>query len=197
FRSEGLAAHEPLPEPDADQPAPVSSPPAESASDPAEAIDILQLRRFLRQPVAHYYWQQLRVNLAIAEHQDLDDEPFDLDGLARHQLRSLALEQARLAGSDAASAAIAQVLEQQRLAGELPLPPFDVLHAQALQDELSTQMQAYFDELDGMQPFDQPLQVTVSARHVSLQDSLPSHWVDGAGQAHRFELFTGDIGSRS
>lgn len=181
-----------------DAPAPEQATPLHAPLPALNAtLEIDDLRRFLRQPVVVYYERQLKVNLAPASLTPVDDEPFELDGLQTFQLRATLLEAAHEAGAEQAADAIKQALCRQRLSGVLPLPPFDQLYLQGLQDDLHQQLQAYFELLEGMQQVDTPLMLSAGHESISLHDTLPTYWQDSSGAPHAIRLFVGRLGSRS
>ena len=95
-------------------------------------LDLATLARFLRNPVAAFYREQLGVT-GLDRHEALPDhEPFVLDGLTRHGLRQ------RLMDALAASAepdALGEVLARQQGSGQWPLAGFAARERQQLEAE--------------------------------------------------------------
>ncbi|WP_148716007.1 exodeoxyribonuclease V subunit gamma [Chitinolyticbacter meiyuanensis] len=132
YAREWLSAHEAAPEAVAG-PLPPFQPDA--------ALNLATLRRFLRNPVEAFFAERLKVVLDEVAHDDSDDEPFALDGLARHQLAEAMLSEALQ--MDEAEAAIARGAARLRLAGALPVGGFGALAEQALSAPLAAQVARY------------------------------------------------------
>ncbi|MCL7461675.1 exodeoxyribonuclease V subunit gamma [Pseudomonas sp. NW5] len=110
----------------------------------ALALTPESLQGFLRDPVKFFFTRRLGVHLDEDARAQLDEEPFGLDGLERHQLRQELLEAACLA-LDESGAQVEQALQAAaaRLArsGRLPLAGFGERLGAHLRQPLSAQLQ--------------------------------------------------------
>lgn len=91
-----------------------------------EPITLDELARFLRYPADHFFSRRLGTRLALEFDVVDDDEPFWLDTLQRHQLKSALVDAGRaVADDDGAEAATERALLETaaRLTGHGTLPP--------------------------------------------------------------------------
>lgn len=106
------------------EPAPVehAMPPALA---PVTSLELGQLQQFLRDPLAHFFNQRLKIFFDEAEAPIADEEPFALDGLQRYALSDRLLQSALAATSaDEAEVALNDSAAQMRRGGVLPLAGF-------------------------------------------------------------------------
>lgn len=108
------------------------------------ALSPESLQGFLRDPVRFFFTRRLGVHLDEDARVLVDEEPFGLDGLERHQVRQELLEAACLA-LDAGEAQVELALQAAaaRLArsGRLPLAGFGARLGEQLREPLSAQLQ--------------------------------------------------------
>lgn len=88
--------------------------------DAAQPIELGDLQRFFRHPPRWFFRERLRLDLDEAPAAIEDDEPLDLDGLARHTLRERLF---RDAVAEASEAIAEEPGPLERARGELPPPP--------------------------------------------------------------------------
>ena len=115
------------------------------AFEPDDALSLESLMGFLRYPVRHFFTQRLKVHLDEEVQEQLDEEPFGVDGLQRFQLQQELLANASLALDEGADIEQALQAGAQRLqrSGRLPLAGFgDCLRDEVLAP-LPEQMQRY------------------------------------------------------
>lgn len=107
-------------------------------------IELVDLQRFLRQPVEHFFNARLKVWLQEQEGGTEDDEPFVLDGLQRHKLSQWLLERVQQAPLDADwDSLLVQEAARLQQRGELPLAGFAALTREQLLDPLQDQLARY------------------------------------------------------
>ena len=166
------------------------------AAQPVEdTLELVNLQRFLRQPVEHFFNARLKVWLQEQEKGAEDDEPFTLDGLQRHQLSQWLLERVQQAPLDADWDALLLV-EAERLQqrGELPLAGFAALTREQLLGPLHNQLARYREQA---LLWDQVLTHPV-ALNVSIDEVTVVHWLAGVRQSDhhdgfvRLQLLTGN-----
>lgn len=121
-----------------------SSPAAVAARADAMDLPLDELRRLVRQPVEVFLRSRLGVHFDPVEDAVADEEPFSLDGLARHQIGDALLQ----------SADPALALAQLRLSGQLPMAGFGALQANALAMSLQVVLERRSPWLQG---HDRPL----------------------------------------
>ena len=135
-------------------PLPAPSAHAASASD-VQRLDLGQLGRFLANPIAAFFAQRLKVQQADAADAVRDDEAFSLDGLTQWQLQAALIDPLQHAidamgqadavdlGSADPSELLQALLNDQRLAGQLPLHGFGEVAQTQLRQTLGRLMANY------------------------------------------------------
>ena len=152
----------------------LASPPlAAFLPDPNVALTLTQLTYFLRQPVKAFFRQRLLVQFDEAEEENADDECFALDGLQEYALIQQVLASAMAQADEHQPAFVTRSLAHIRQAGELPLQGFGDLKQQALQQTLTTLLQAWAAELARFPQATERQSVRQSAGEVVLED-----WID-------------------
>ncbi|MCG9696532.1 exodeoxyribonuclease V subunit gamma [Shewanella sp. Isolate11] len=89
-----------------------------------EALELSALIRFFRNPAQYFFNRALKLDLSLNIQTDDNDEPFSLNALSRYQLQAELIDNAIKAGQDMPDSLL---LHKLKLAGELPLKPFDDL----------------------------------------------------------------------
>lgn len=113
-------------------PAPVSGAPQLAPWYPDEPLDAQRLIRFLRQPADTFFRERLNIRINPGTPLDEDDEPFQLDKLEMHQLKSQLIQDALQASDDTRAERIRQTLQRLQGSGRLPLGSAATLTRQAL-----------------------------------------------------------------
>jgi len=165
--------------------------------EPDDALSLESLMGFLRYPVRHFFTQRLKVHLDEEVQEQLDEEPFGVDGLQRYGLQQQLLADASLAleeGADIEQALQAGALRLQR-SGRLPLAGFGQRLRDALLAPLPEQMQRYqaFCEL-WPERLDSPAALAFEHADVELQGWLGGlRRRPGDAQLLRLELQPGGL----
>jgi exodeoxyribonuclease V gamma subunit len=143
---------------------------------PENPLSLNQLTNFLRKPVKAFFRQRLQVVFDDSEQDPDDDECFALDGLQEYtlinDLLASALAQTPVQGMSI-QAQTAHALSNLRKAGQLPLKSLGDRQQQALQNTVTTMLQAW---QDAQHQFSEP-----APRHsvrVALADVVLQDWVD-------------------
>ncbi len=89
-----------------------------------DELELSALIRFFRNPAQYFFNRALKLDLGLDIQTDDNDEPFALDALARYKLQAQLIDEAIKAGEDIPDA---ELLHKLKLAGGLPLKPFDDL----------------------------------------------------------------------
>lgn len=161
---------------------------------PDTALSIGQLQRFLARPVAYFFNQRLNVHFAGPADDALDDEPFALDGLQRHDAMRRVLHAALDAPTDipleqAVTAAV------RRLGDEGRLPPGGF--GAALQEAVTMQARSLATTWKDACLRWLPCEEKFELRHVHgellLEDWLTDMRRDDSGQQRRLELVNGAL----
>ena len=87
-------------------------------------LELSALIRFFRNPAQFFFNRSLKLDLGLNIQADDNDEPFSLNPLSRYQLQALLIDDAIKAGEDQPDETL---LHKLKLAGQLPLKPFDDL----------------------------------------------------------------------
>ncbi|WP_254425058.1 exodeoxyribonuclease V subunit gamma [Rhodanobacter sp. B04] len=164
---------------------------------PDSALNLDQLQRFLRKPVAYFFNQRLKVYFTEAADDVLDDEPFALDGLQRYgatrAVLHAAIDPAVITDPDYAINRATQRLHDEGL-----LPPGGF--GAALQLEIAEQAHALALAWRGACLLWPLTQDKHELRYISdgllIEDWLTDLRHDGAGQQRRLELLSGALLAR-
>lgn len=105
-------------------------------------VTLSQLTRFLRNPVKAFFRQRLLVTFEEDQDENADEECFAVNALEEYGLVQALLATAQTHDAQE-QASVTRALTQLRTAGELPLKGFGDLKQQALQEALSTMLQAW------------------------------------------------------
>ena len=148
-------------------------PPFTAAQGQVPVITLVQLARFLRQPVASFFRERLQVHLDDEPSALRDEELFDLTGLDLYRLLDPALQHApvTLPLQDLSWHAQA-VVQRLRQAGALPLAGVGALEAQKLTHALQTQLAAALRERQACPGAAPRVLVDLAHPQVLLQDAL-------------------------
>ncbi|MGB1220258.1 MAG: exodeoxyribonuclease V subunit gamma [Alcanivoracaceae bacterium] len=97
-----------------------------------------EVARFLRDPVALFFNERLKVRALNTDSGAMDDEPFALDALTSTRINGDLLDAGLRAidNGDDVTDAINREAARLCATGQLPPPPWDSLHADALTDEV-------------------------------------------------------------
>lgn len=117
----GMSGHDYAPEPDEDM----------------STIRLSALADMMVQPLRYYYRQHMQLQEPGLAASLSDEEPFALDGLQRHQLKTSLLAEERLGRADPDTAR-REVLARWRLMDRLPASPLDRLELDWAETELHT-----------------------------------------------------------
>jgi len=165
---------------------------------PETALTLAQLQRFLAKPVAFFFNQRLKVYFSESEDDALDEEPFALDGLQRHEAVSKVLHAALEAdvGTGLAPTVAAAV---RRLGDEGLLPPGGF--GAVLQDEIGQQAQGlaglWQDACQPWLPHEDKFELRHAHGDMLVEDWLTDLRHDAAGRHRRLELVNGALLDRS
>lgn len=157
---------------------------------PDAALSLGQLQRFLARPVAFFFNQRLKVHFTESSDEALDDEPFDLDPLQRHDAIRRVFAAALESNTEQSVASAVR-----RLADEGVLPPggFGAELAQAI----ATQARALTERWEAACTRWQPLEAKHELRYrrgdLLLEDWLTDLRRDAQGQQRRLELVHGEL----
>lgn len=105
-----------------------------------EPLTPLGLQRFLRRPVQQFFAQRFKVYLQSEGVQQEDDEPFALDNLQRHSLKSRLLAEGVRQGL---GFSLDEIAERIRRRGELPMLGFGQQLLDTLSAPLGVQLRYY------------------------------------------------------
>jgi exodeoxyribonuclease V gamma subunit len=147
--------------------------PALESAQGVPVINLLQLARFLRKPVAAFFRERLQVHLE-SDRSDLQDaELFGLGGLDLHQLLERELQHVPTElHTDALPAHVQQVVQRLHQAGALPLAGVGLLEAQKLHARLLAMLGAALRERQAYPHAAERVLVDVTHAQVALQDVL-------------------------
>ena len=171
-------------------PSAVAAPAALEPWLPDAALSLGQLHRFLARPVAFFFNQRLKVHFTESNDEALDDEPFDLDPLQRHDATRRVFAAALESNTEQSVASAVR-----RLADEGVLPPggFGAELAQAI----ATQARALAERWEAACTRWQPLEAKHELRYrrgdLLLEDWLTDLRRDAQGQQRRLELVHGAL----
>ncbi|WP_028764964.1 exodeoxyribonuclease V subunit gamma [Shewanella colwelliana] len=87
-------------------------------------LELSALIRFFRNPAQYFFNRSLKLDLNLSIQADDNDEPFSLNPLSRYQLQSGLIDDAIRQQQESPDS---QMLHKLKLAGQLPLAPFDDL----------------------------------------------------------------------
>ena len=143
---------------------------------PAASIELGQLQQFLRDPLAHFFNQRLKIFFDEGEAPVADEEPFALDGLQRYALSDRLLQSAIAADSaDEADAALRDSAAQMLRSGALPLAGFGARVQEDLVAPLPDLLERYRGQLQQWPTLlRSPLAVDFHHRGVRLEGWLSS-----------------------
>jgi len=131
-----------------------------------EALSLQQLARFLKNPVKVFC--RVRLDVVFDDLNELDDdEVFALDGLSRHGLLSVLLDDPQAAVRDDMEHAIARRLQRLQGSGVLPMHALGARVAQQLQQE-ALPMLKYWDDLQRLYATEQA-NVPLDFAHADVQ----------------------------
>jgi exodeoxyribonuclease V gamma subunit len=139
-----------------------------------QTITLDMLSGFLRNPVRYFFHRRLKARLNGALPATVDAEPFDLDGLQRHQMREALLRAVFAeAGASEPRAVLRQAAERLRRGGLLPLAGFGERWQEDLLAPLPEQWRRYA-ELRAQCPRRPTLPVTLrfTREDMTLDDAL-------------------------
>ncbi len=148
------------------------------------ALALDPLLRFLRNPVKAFFRTRLDVVFDPADEAIDDDEPFGLDGLARHGLLDQLLAEAtagpagRPSAPVDAEAGLRAGLARLQGAGQLPMGPLGRLAADTLLQTTQPMLQAWFQALQDLPQALPPLPLRLDHAGLSLSD-----WLSGLRSA--------------
>ena len=145
-------------------------------------LTVSGLASFLRNPVKAFFQARLQVRVADRDQAVDDDEAFDLDGLARYQLRETALAGAlRDVDADGADIddAIARHLERIRASGALPMRELGAREANAMDEVLRPMLVRWQASRRSHPRRVDPLPLRVAHPAPGIDDWLGDLWTDG------------------
>lgn len=140
-------------------------------------VTLAELAGFLRHPVKTFYRRRLGAHLELSAEHAEDEEPFALDPLGRWALSDAILAEAAQTLLVSALRADTRTLIEAALgararAGQLPLPPFDQVLREELEDRLFEPLQR-FQRLVGDGGRVLPVEpVSLAVDEIRLEDSL-------------------------
>ena len=157
-------------------------PPLEVAQG-VPVITLLQLARFLRQPVGAFFRERLQVHLDDERSDLRDEELFGLAGLDLYQLLDHELRHVPTElNTDTLPAHVQQVVQRLRLAGALPLAGVGTLEAQKLNARLLAMLGAALRECEAYPHTAERVLVDVPHAEVALRDTLGDVLTGEGGQ---------------
>ena len=157
-----------------------------------------ELARFLRDPVALFFNERLKVRSLPQDDNALDDEPFSLDALASNAIAGDLLDAALRAIREAGDINDAISGQAQRLCatGQLPPPPWDGLHVDVLAEEIRQLARAWQQALSQWPQEAEAQELVVSDLHGEAAFSVEG-WLRNlrrnGDQLCQLLPFTGDI----
>ena len=144
YAREWRAAHDAIAAGEPPTPVPPNSPSASFSPDRTNPLTIVQLARFLRNPVKAYFKMRLSVVFDDDEQEDTDEESWGIAGLDRYGLLQELLDQAPPdASADQLRAYVARALRQMRLAGRLPISGMGEFALQELDQTVTPMLMAW------------------------------------------------------
>lgn len=165
---------------------------------PDTALSLGQLQRFLARPVSYFFNQRLKVYFTPADDDALDDEPFGLDGLQRHDAMRRVLQAAL--DTDTGHAVEQNVADAVRRLGEEGLLPPGGFGA-ALQDSLAVQARGlaalWQDACQRWLPHQDKFELRHAHDDVRVEDWLTDLRQDADGRHRRLELVNGHLLDKS
>lgn len=173
-------------------PAETALPPLVEAGSSVLDKDLGQLQHFLRNPVAHFFTQRLKVYLDDSTVIEQDEEPFTLAGLDLYSVKRQLLTQASLNLAQP-QRALEQAIAQLARQGQLPLAGFGELWQTSLIPDLLSQLTRYQLLLQAW-PTSLLSPLLVGAQHaqIALTGWLGDLYQNEAGVA-RIELTPGTL----
>ncbi|WP_449369589.1 exodeoxyribonuclease V subunit gamma [Thiomonas sp.] len=138
-----------------------------------EPLTLQQLARFLKNPVKTFFRIRLGVEFDELEEQN-DDEVFSLDGLQRHGLLSLLIDDPQAAVREGIEAAVARRVRRLQGSGVLPMRALGSRVAQGLEQEALTLLRAWSELASAYPLAEDKLALTFAHDGVSIDD-----WLDG------------------
>ncbi len=163
---------------------------------PDAALDLGQLQHFLARPVAFFFNQRLNVHFTESNDEALDDEPFDLDPLQRHD----AIRRVFAAVVDDAAATAAAVdasvdAAVRRLGEEGVLPPggFGAEWAQAIGARAAALARCWREACARWQPLEARHELRYRRGALLLEDWLTDLRGVADGRQRRLELVHGEL----
>jgi exodeoxyribonuclease V gamma subunit len=157
---------------------------------PDAALSLDQLQRFLARPVAFFFNQRLKVHFTESNDEALDDEPFDLDPLQRHDAIRRVFAAALESNTEQSVASAVR-----RLADEGVLPPggFGAELAQAIAIQASALAERWEAACARWQPLEAKHELRYRHGELLLEDWLTDLRRDAQGQQRRLELVHGAL----
>ena len=148
--------------------------------DLSVSVSPAELARFLQDPVALFFNERLKVRALPGDAGALDDEPFVLDALTGASIHRALLEaglRAVQAGQDIDAGIHAQA---QRLCatGQLPPPPWDRLHADALVEDTRQLALAWQQALLAWPDQADAIELQITGLHPEVPFSVEG-WLNG------------------
>lgn len=161
---------------------------------PDTALSLGQLQRFLARPVAYFFNQRLKVYFTDADDDALDDEPFGLDPLQRHDATRRVLL-AAVNGDPGLALEHVVATAVRRLGDEGALPPggFGMALQESIGEqarELATRWQAACRQ---WQPHAEKFELRHARGDLLLEDWLTDLRRNPHGQYRRLELVNGAL----
>ncbi len=161
---------------------------------PDTALSLGQLQRFLARPVAYFFNQRLKVHFAESAGDTLDDEPFALDGLQRHDAMRRVLHAAldtdtRMPLEQAVTAAVDRLCDE----GLLPPGGFGVALQEAVTAQARQLATAWQHACERWRPGQQKFELRHAHREMLLEDWLTDLRHDATGRHRRLELVHGNL----
>ena len=157
---------------------------------PDAALSLGQLQRFLARPVAFFFNQRLKVHFTESNDEALDDEPFGLDPLQRHEaIRRVFAAALECNTEQSVTTAV------RRLADEGVLPPggFGAELAQTIATRARALAERWESACTRWQPLEAKHELRYRHGELLLEDWLTDLRRDAQGQQRRLELVHGEL----
>ena len=141
--------------------------------------DLIQLIRFLKNPVKIFFNERLNVYFDEAEMSSRNREPFTLDGLAPFNLGKSLLNAGLAAEASESTEAVRMEAERLRRSGELPPGGFGRLSAEKLTEPILRMLERHH-HLAGLYPHAvPPLEIGFPIRIQGCACDVLEDWLDG------------------
>ncbi|KAA0875294.1 exodeoxyribonuclease V subunit gamma [Nitrincola tapanii] len=166
----------------------------------ARELSLTHLSQLLRNPAASFFQERLGISFYDEILPELDDEPFDLQGLAlwkqQHTLIEACLEAWSLRPDQPAAALLHEKIDEQLGCGNLPLGPFAQSYQESLHARLLPALSLYQQLLLTWQALpSETLTLQLDTLALTLQDELDHLYQTAQGQRVRCLLLASQIWS--